>query len=348
LLVSGTNDSSSTSSAMSVSISSAPSSGFVTTYQTNHGKGWGKGAVETGQYVAACIVCVVLLIIAIVLISVSFSKLDANEVGLDYSANSLTIDTTQLYQPGVQFLGVGHSFIKFPTNIQSLDLIGADNVVARTKDGLQITLEAKLLFELIKDVNSMATLYLMFPAGYLPAYLEIARSVIRDVASAFTASEIYTYRDNVTNAMQDQLAVYFNDVFATLNNFLLTDFELPTVFQTALTATETALQEQARVQFEISTTITDTETLVLSSVKTAQIIALSANATATALLLDYSAQIVQVAANVGASVTSYAGLQEALGLSDDELIAYVWLNTQEGLSETPRLISLPSIKSMRI
>jgi hypothetical protein len=50
-----------------------------------------------------------------ILIGVSFSKLEPNEVGLDYSANSLTIDTGQLYQSGVTFLGVGHSFIKFPT-----------------------------------------------------------------------------------------------------------------------------------------------------------------------------------------------------------------------------------------
>lgn len=53
----------------------------------------------------------------ITLFGVSFAKLDANEVGLDYSANSLTVDLTQLYSPGVQFLGLGHSFIKFPTVI---------------------------------------------------------------------------------------------------------------------------------------------------------------------------------------------------------------------------------------
>jgi len=312
------------------------------------GRGTGKGAAETGYYVAGCIVCVVVLVTSGVLIGVSFSKLDANEVGLDYSSNSLTIDMTQLYSPGVQFLGVGHSFIKFPTNIQSIDMIGSGSVVARTYDGLQVNLQAKLLFELVKDVNSLASLHLMFPDGYTTPYVEIARSVIRDVASGFTASEFWAYRDNVTNAMQDALSIKFADVFAKLNNFLLTDFELPLVFQTALTATETALQEQARVQFEISSTVTETETLVLSSVKTAEIIALSANASATALLLDFAAETIRVEANVAAAVSSYASLQTELGLSDQELITYVWLHTQADVDATPRYLSVPSMKSLRI
>jgi len=283
-----------------------------------------------------------------VLIGVSFSKLDANEVGLDYSANSLTIDTSQLYSPGVQFLGVGHEFIKFPTNIQEIALTGGSKVVSRTYDGLQVSIESKLLFELTKDINSLASLHLMFPGGYSTCFTDIARSVIRDVASEYTAFEFWTYRDNITTQMQNELSVKLADVFAYLSNFLLTDFSLPDAFQTALTATEAALQEQAKVQFEISTTITDTTTAVLASQKSAEIIGLQANATATALLLDYAAEVVRVQANVGASLVSYASLQTALGLNEQELIAYVWLNTLSATTHVPRYIALQSLATMRI
>jgi hypothetical protein len=50
----------------------------------------------------------------VVLIAVSFSKLDANEVGLNYSYNSKTIEN-KIYSSGTKFLGLGHGFIDFPT-----------------------------------------------------------------------------------------------------------------------------------------------------------------------------------------------------------------------------------------
>jgi len=264
---------------------------------------------------------------------------------------SLTIDLTKLYSPGVQFLGVGHSFIKFPTNIQEIDLAGDSEVASRTYDGLQVSIEAKLLFDLNKDVNSLASLYLMFPDGYLDAFTQIAVSVIRDVASEYTAFEFWTYRENVTNEMQSELGIRLSDVFANLENFLLTDFTLPTDFQTALTATEAALQEQAKVQFDISTQTTDTETAVLGSIKSADIIALQANATATSIQLDYVAEVVRVQATVAAAVAAYASLQEVLGFTDQELLTYVWLNTLSSVTtsaEMPVYLSVPSPSSMHI
>lgn len=312
------------------------------------GRAAGRGGLDGSSICAIIVLVIVVITISATLFGVSFAKLDANEVGLDYSANSLTLDLTQLYSPGVQFLGLGHSFIKFPTTIQELAMTGSDAVLARTYDGLQVTIQAKILYELTKEVNALASLYLMFPDDYVTPYTHIARAVIRDVASEYTAFEFWTYRDNITTQMQTDLGLKFADVFAYVSNFLLTDFDLPDLFQTALQATEVALQEQAKVQFEISTTITDTQTAVLASSKTAEIIALQANATATALVLDYDAEVVRVTANIGAEVVSYAALQTALGLNEQELIAYVWLNTLSTTTSVPRYISLKSMQTMQI
>jgi hypothetical protein len=51
----------------------------------------------------------------------------------------------------------------------------------------------------------LASLYLMFPDDYVTPYTHIARSVIRDVASQYTAFEFWTYRDNITTQMQTDL-----------------------------------------------------------------------------------------------------------------------------------------------
>ena len=56
------------------------------------------------------------LIALLILIITSFSQLEVNEVGLDYSGITKTIDKS-LYTAGIHFLGVAHSFIKFPTTV---------------------------------------------------------------------------------------------------------------------------------------------------------------------------------------------------------------------------------------
>jgi hypothetical protein len=104
-------------------------------------------------------------------------------------------------------------------------------VDARTYDGLQVSISSKILYELVKDVNSLASLYLMFPDDYTTPFILIAQSTIRDVASDYTAFEFWTYRDNITTQMQNDLSTKFADYFAYINSFLLTDFELPDDFQ---------------------------------------------------------------------------------------------------------------------
>ena len=53
------------------------------------------------------------IIIIVVLIATSFSKLEAYEVGLEYNPNAVAINENKLYTEGTHFLGPGHKFIKF-------------------------------------------------------------------------------------------------------------------------------------------------------------------------------------------------------------------------------------------
>jgi hypothetical protein len=53
------------------------------------------------------------IIVIIVLIATSISKLEAYEVGLEYNPNAVTINGGKLYTEGTHFLGPGHYFIKF-------------------------------------------------------------------------------------------------------------------------------------------------------------------------------------------------------------------------------------------
>ena len=86
--------------------------------------------------------CILAIIVAIVLIAVSFAQLDANDQGLDYNKNTQQIDVSTIYNNGVHFIGVGHKLIKFTKQIVDLDM-QLDVVHARTRDGLDITLATR-------------------------------------------------------------------------------------------------------------------------------------------------------------------------------------------------------------
>jgi len=66
-----------------------------------------------------CLCCSVIfgiisaVITIIVVIAVSFAKLEAYEVGLEYNPNTVKINEGKLYTEGIHFLGPGHYFIKF-------------------------------------------------------------------------------------------------------------------------------------------------------------------------------------------------------------------------------------------
>mmetsp|Transcript_38727 Transcript_38727/g.37072 ORF Transcript_38727/g.37072 Transcript_38727/m.37072 type:complete len:107 (+) Transcript_38727:18-338(+) len=96
---------------------------------------------------AVCCCCTLTAIVAIgVFLFFSFASLDAYEYGLDYSSITKTIDD-QLYLPGYHFLGFGHSFIKYPSVVQSMEFSTAMDangpaISSRTDDGLMITFKA--------------------------------------------------------------------------------------------------------------------------------------------------------------------------------------------------------------
>lgn len=90
--------------------------------------------------------CCIGVIAIIVLIVISFSSVGVAEYGLDYSGISKTIDK-QIYNPGLHWLGLGHSFITFPStviNMQFSDFearADAPSIKSRTLDGLEIDIE---------------------------------------------------------------------------------------------------------------------------------------------------------------------------------------------------------------
>ena len=92
-----------------------------------------------------------LIVVGGILIILGFSTLEATELGLDYSSISKNVDR-QIYQNGLHFLGIGHSFIRYPKMVQTIEFSrerGADlaSIQSRTSDGLEVVLEISFQFQ---------------------------------------------------------------------------------------------------------------------------------------------------------------------------------------------------------
>lgn len=275
-----------------------------------------------------CGVCVFVAIVFGVLMAFSYKKLAANEVGLDYSANSLLINTDRLYTAGIHYLGVGHSWILYTRKILTLEMTSErEKILARTKDGLQISLKCRLDYRLMIDAKRLAALYLMFKGEYEKAYRSITRGAVRDVAAEYTAFEFWRQRENITEAMREVLYTKLQDVHALTDNFVILDYKLPTKFKNAVTDTDVWNQEKQKVQYEMETAETEIQTLIKGADITVDKKLIQARREANTTILDFEAQKQGIESLVAAELKSLSTLKEDLELTSDELLTIVWLRS---------------------
>ena len=69
-----------------------------------------------------CCLVISAIIVGIVLLATSFSKLESYEVGLEYNPNTISINDQKLYTEGIHALGPGHYFIKFNRQQRTIQL----------------------------------------------------------------------------------------------------------------------------------------------------------------------------------------------------------------------------------
>lgn len=89
---------------------------------------------------------------------------------------------------GIHFLGVGHSFIKYPKTVLNLDYSkheGADYppLKSRTSDGLEVVLEISFQYKL--NYESLYDLFLLYKDNYSAIFSNIAIAALTENVSLF-------------------------------------------------------------------------------------------------------------------------------------------------------------------
>jgi regulator of protease activity HflC (stomatin/prohibitin superfamily) len=166
--------------------------------------------MSTGAYICGISLCVGVVALVVLMIT-SFSMLEVNEVGLDYSGITKTIDKN-IKTAGIHFLGVAHSFIKFPITVQTYEFSNqggdAPNIRSRTKDGLEVSLEVS--FQYVYISNHLYDLYMKYGTDYRTPCLKIAIDVLTDTSTNYTASRFFFDKEVISQEMMQEL----NSTFA--------------------------------------------------------------------------------------------------------------------------------------
>jgi len=90
-------------------------------------------------------ICSLFIIVGGILLILGFSVIEATQYRLDYSWVSKNVDK-KVYENGLHFLGIGHSFIRYPKMIQTIEFskersANEGPVQSRTADGLEVVIE---------------------------------------------------------------------------------------------------------------------------------------------------------------------------------------------------------------
>jgi len=270
------------------------------------------------------------------LIGLSFDVLPPNFVGFDYNGIAVTANTQELYSAGRYFLGLGHSFIRFPTTqqTQSFDTAGKNPIYGRTSDGLQIILSVTYQYQLEITAPALWSLYMKLLTTYDDDLQIIAQAAILDAASTYSAFNSINLRQQFANDIQTSIGLAMAPYGITVQGLQLESIVLPADFLAAIDATIAAEQQAQQSQFEQITAGINAETAVLTAELQAQITAVSANATSKAIELNADAVSKSITVQRNAEAASYGNLLNQLststnvaGFSRENLLSYVWLSS---------------------
>jgi len=286
----------------------------------------------------AIIVGISVFITAIVLLSVSFDVIDPTQIGVAFDGNTQHIETGKLYDSGRYLIGLGRSFLKFPSVYQTLrfgDLAKKNTgvIVARGSDGMVVTITATMQYKLSQKIEDLVRLYIDYGAPslsdnapYNKAYTRIAHSTILDAASQFEAFDFFTRRAEIADYMQAQLDLAFREVYAEVPAFQLVHMSFDSSFSDAIQVTQVAYQDIQQTTYAQKVQQVQADNSVTVAQELSNIILIDANATSSATLLAAYADADALRYRVAQQSQGLLALRSGLHLnSNRELLDYVFL-----------------------
>jgi len=271
-------------------------------------------------------ICAVSCITGIVLLILGFSSLEATEWGLDYSWISKTVDPT-VRENGLYFIGIGHSFYKFPRNVQTIEFSRDRNanrypIESRTSDGLEVVLE--ISFQYVLQPENLYKLFNLYGEHYQNVFSNMAVDLLTEEATKYTAYDFFMDRGKIKEDFQTKLNQIYNaQCYSTIQFLQLRAVELPTLFEAAIQESEVKKQDIQKAYAELNKVKVEVDTKIKSADFQKNVTINIAEGEADALLKQNNATIDSLVQVQNTQTQAYTNLKNNLGLSNAALLNFV-------------------------
>jgi len=292
-------------------------------------------------------VAICAVIVMIVLISVSFSKVEMTEVGLLYSHASRRIDRETLYTAGRYYVGVGGEFITFPLTQKEMELPIFES---RTADGLKIEMQVSINYKIVENKEKVLEIYDHFGINYDGFLSRLAMNIIRDAAATFNAFDYSVNRSQVSLKMESDIRDDMEQIGLRLESVQLLNIDFPKNYSNTLQNTLMLQQQVTQAQRDKDAELVSLEGELSKANITAQGIISDAMSQSTTIRndADADAQALQTTLEKeGAAHKNMINMFLSQGASAEEakelFVKWYWMNMVSASPATKQVaVSVPS------
>lgn len=277
---------------------------------------------EIMKYVCGCFCCCSCFC-SFLLIIFGFAALEATEFGLNYSWISKSI-SPNIKENGLYFIGIGHSFIKFPKTVQTIEFSNSKTanqgpIQSRTSDGLEVTLEISFQYILQKD--QIYTLYTKYGKNYDYIFQNIAIHTLTEEATKYTAYNFFMDRGTIKDDFQFELNSIFEKLCYSNIQFLqLRSVDLPSLFEDSIQESEVKKQDIQKAKAEQNKILIEVDTQIKSAEYQKNVIINQAEGEAEAIYKQNEADVESLIKMQETQVGVYKALKKTLNLSSEKLL----------------------------
>jgi regulator of protease activity HflC (stomatin/prohibitin superfamily) len=287
----------------------------------------------------------IVALVAIILFGVSWASLEYTEYGLDYNGITKYIDPVPK-GAGRYFLGLGHSFIKFPKTVQTIEFSTKSPngpLKSRTSDGLEVTLAISFQYRLMPD--KLFQLYKNYTQAYESTYIKIAKDCLTDQSTNFTAFDFFASRASIGSQMEQVLMEAMKPVFSTVEFFQLRDVDLPNQFEDAIQQAEIARQSIQKAHFQQQNAMVQASKIKMMAVYNATNVRTQAEADAQSILVKNQAEAKSFQLIQETLAKAYETLMKDLNLDQASFIKYLKVKSLEKHNGQSLLIGMEGLSS---
>eukprot|EP00440_Ansanella_granifera_P009900 gb/GFBE01010730.1/.p1 GENE.gb/GFBE01010730.1/~~gb/GFBE01010730.1/.p1 ORF type:complete len:317 (+),score=101.29 gb/GFBE01010730.1/:1-951(+) len=305
-----------------------------------------------------CGCCCLFVIALIVMLAMSFAKVETSQWALRYNWWSESVGKEPITQAGVQYVGVGNYLITFPATNKYCYFRNFDNsftpdkddvfqppITVRTNDGLKVRLEMEFVYRL-----QMANLYHLYMlvgnAGYRNTMVHLAEGVITEHATKFSAQAFYGDRGDVADAFKAAITeALAKHLFIDVQSFQLQPAHFPQAYAAAIVETQEMKQDIQVAEQENKTKVIRKQTELFNARQLANQIIIKAEGNAQQILLANQADVAQYKYRQQVLAEGYSKALDFFGGQDavPHFLEYMKLEALKAHNSTAKTIKLNPI-----